>query len=92
MAKAVNVDAVLKALPHLLTLPSRSFWVDYDEEADVLYVSFEKPQNADNSVLENEAIINYRNGKVVGITVLDASKHKQTITDLPLVPRFRGTC
>jgi uncharacterized protein YuzE len=50
--------------------------VDYDEEADVLYVSFEKPQNADNSVLEDEAIIHYRHGEVVGITVLDASKRK----------------
>lgn len=76
MAKVVNVDSVLKALPHLLTLPSKSFWVDYDEEADVLYVSFEKPQNADNSVLEDEAIIHYRHGEVVGITVLDASKRK----------------
>ncbi len=76
MAKTVNVDSVLKALPHLLTMPSRSFWVDYDEEADVLYVSFEKPQNADDSILENNAIINYRQGEVVGITVLAASKRK----------------
>jgi len=75
VAKVVNVDSVLKALPHLLSLP-RSFWVDYDKEADVLYVSFEKPQNADNSVLEDEAIIHYRHGEVVGITVLDASKRK----------------
>jgi len=76
MAKAVNVDSVIKALPHLLSLPSRSFWVDYDEEADVLYVSFEKPQNADNSVLDDDAIVHYRRGEVVGVTVLGASKRK----------------
>ncbi len=72
----MNVDSVIKALPHLLKLPSKSFWVDYDEEADVLYVSFEKPQNADDSVLEDNAIIHYRQGEVVGLTVLAASKHK----------------
>lgn len=74
--KAVNVDSVLKALPHLLTFPSKSYWVDYDEQADVLYVSFEEQQNADNSVLEDDAIIHHRQGEVVGITVLNASKHK----------------
>jgi hypothetical protein len=36
--KAVNVDSAVKALPHLLTYPPRSFWVDY-KEADVLYVN-----------------------------------------------------
>ncbi len=76
MAKAVNVESVMKALPHLLNLPSKSFWIDYDKEADVLYVSFEKPQNADNSMLEDDAIIHYRCGEVVGVTVLAASKHK----------------
>lgn len=81
MAKAVNMDAVMKALPHLLSLPTRSFWIDYDEEADVLYVSFQKPQNADNSILDDDAIINYRHGEVVGVTVLDASKHKSATND-----------
>jgi len=76
VAKAVNVQSVMKALPHLLNLPSKSFWIDYDDEADVLYVSFEKPQNADNSTMEDDAIIHYRKGEVVGITVLDASKRK----------------
>lgn len=76
MGKAVNVQSVMKALPHLLNLPSKSFWIDYDDEADVLYVSFEKPQNADNSIMEDDAIIHYRKGEVVGITVLDASKRK----------------
>lgn len=72
----MNVDSVMKALPHLLDLPSKSFWVDYDEEADVLYFSFEKPQNADDSVLKDNAIVHYRRGQVVGVTVLSASKLK----------------
>jgi len=51
--------------------------VYYEDEADVLYVSFEKPQNADNSVLEDDdAIIHYRRREIVGITILDESKRK----------------
>lgn len=77
MAKVVNLDSVMKALPHLLQLPASSFWVDYDEEADVLYVSFEKAQKADNSVLQDDdAVIHFRQGEVVGVTVLHASKRK----------------
>jgi hypothetical protein len=32
-----------KFIPLLLWLPSYHVWVDYDEEGDVLYLSFEKP-------------------------------------------------
>jgi hypothetical protein len=30
-------------------MPSNRIWIDYDEDADVLYVSFQKPQHADDS-------------------------------------------
>ena len=36
--------------------------IDYDKEADVLYISFEKPQNADDSIMQGNMIIH--NGKI----------------------------
>ena len=54
---------------------SEQIWVTYDEEADVLYVNFEKPSHADDSELtDDDIIIRYEKGQIVGITVLNASK------------------
>ena len=61
-------------LPHLLKLPTQKFWVDYDKEADVLYVNYMKPQRAtDSEMLDSGVLIRYRDEEVVGITILDAS-------------------
>jgi len=32
-------------------------WIDYDKEADVLYISFKKPQQANDSVMEEDIIL-----------------------------------
>ncbi len=54
---------------------SERIWVTYDEEADVLYVNFKKPSHADDSELtDDDIIIRYEKGQIVGITVLNASK------------------
>ena len=54
----------------LLRLPFPQIWSDYDAEADVLYLSFEKPQCADDSVMEGDGnIYHYRQGHLVGITL-----------------------
>ena len=63
----------LSVVPHLLRLPFRHIWSDYDEESDVLYLSFEKPQCANDSVMEDDGnIYHYRDDHLVGITVLNA--------------------
>ncbi|OGG45465.1 MAG: hypothetical protein A3F84_26420 [Candidatus Handelsmanbacteria bacterium RIFCSPLOWO2_12_FULL_64_10] len=63
----------------LLRLPFPQVWSDYDEEADGLYLSFEKPQCADDSVTENDGnVYHYREGRLVGITISNAGQ------------RFRG--
>jgi len=50
------------------------FRVDYDEEADVEYISFQHPQKATNTVVrEDGLLLRYRDEQLVGITVLDAS-------------------
>jgi uncharacterized protein YuzE len=65
---------VFQAVPLLLDFPARRFWVDYDREADVLYISFQHPQKATDTEMTDEGILlRYRGKQLVGITVLDAS-------------------
>ncbi len=64
---------LLKSVPYLLSAPSKQIWTDYDEEADILYISFRKPQQANDSVLEENVIYHYCDQDLVGITVLNAS-------------------
>jgi uncharacterized protein YuzE len=50
--------------------------LDYDAEADVLYISFKDPQKATETVEADGGgiLLRYRGKELVGITVLDASK------------------
>ena len=69
------VRDVLESLPHLLKLPSKQMWFDFDEEADVLYVSFERPQGATDSELNEHGVLTrYRGDRLVGVTILNARK------------------
>jgi len=55
--------------------PVPEFLVDYDKEADVLYISFKRPQKAtDTEILDNGILVRYRDHVVVGITVIGASR------------------
>jgi len=65
--------------PYLVKTRIDKMIVDYDEEADVLYLSFNRPQNATESRMpENGVLLRYRDEKLVGVTILDASKRSQT--------------
>ncbi len=69
-----DVTSILQAVPRLVKLPAKRISIDYDDEADVLYLSFRRPQKASDSELREDGIIIHRSGKqIVGITVLDAS-------------------
>lgn len=58
----------------ILELSKPTFWSDYDDESDTLYISFRKPQNANDSIMEEDIIYNYDNKEIVGLTILNASK------------------
>mgnify|MGYP001146695463 CR=1 FL=1 len=75
MAKTISIQKISKIVPHILSMPSKVMWIDYDEEADVLYINFEKPQKATDSKMVNDMIIHYRKDEIVGVTVLHASNH-----------------
>lgn len=56
-----------------------NLWVDYDKEADVLYINFGKPQKADDAEQGSDGIIRRkRNKKLVGLTILNASRFSAT--------------
>ncbi len=72
---SVTLDHVLNFVPPALELHQKNIWLSYDEEADVLYVNFKKPNRADDSeLLDNDVIVRYEGDEVVGMTVLNASK------------------
>ena len=77
VTKEKMIREVLKATPHLLKFPTGRMWIDYDREADVLYINFKRPQKAtDSEMLKSGILIRYRGDQIVGLTVLDASQRK----------------
>ena len=73
--QAKDFARILHAVPRLVHFPAKQVWIDYDPEADVLYLSFCKPQRATDSELCDDGIIVHRRGKkVVGLTIQDASR------------------
>ena len=76
----IDVKAILNLTPHLLSIPVKRIWYSYDEGADVLYLNFKKPSHADDSELtDDDIIIRYEKGEVVGMTVLHASERKAAV-------------
>ena len=66
------VDSVKLALPLLLRY--RQFTWDYDKEADVLYVTFERAEASDSDLTDDDIVVRYSDDKVIGLTVLHASR------------------
>ncbi len=75
MATAVAVKEIFEALPHIKKIGTKHIWFDFDKEADVLYVSLERPQAAtDTDILEDGVLLRMRGRKIVGLTVTNVSK------------------
>jgi len=76
-----EIDKTLKEVnqlvSHFIKMPESKMLIDYDREADVLYISFKRPQDAtDSEMLENGILLRYKGEELVGITVLNASKRQ----------------
>ena len=76
---AKTVEEISGALPHLIRLPQGRAWIDYDDEADVLYVSLKRPQKATDTkfLADKGMLLRYRGRELVGVTVLDASRPRR---------------
>jgi uncharacterized protein YuzE len=78
ISRARRDDAINGALAlakQVARFPASKLWLDYDAEADVLYISFRRPQKATETVEDDDGmLLRYRGKQLVGVTVLDASK------------------
>lgn len=73
----LDIQEYIKLISAVQHSPRGYLWSAYDAEADVLYVNFKKPSHATHSELTNDdVIIRYEDGDVVGITILNASKRE----------------
>ena len=58
----------------MIKLPIQHVWLDYDKEADVLYMSFRKPQRATKTIETDQDILIRKDGReIVGLTIMNAS-------------------
>jgi len=74
------------AKSEIVALSTEAVDVEYEEKADVLFISFSPDTQADDSELtDNHVIIRYKNGKIIGLTVLHFSeRHKQKAVKKPI--------
>lgn len=71
----VDFQEYLKLIPAVNQAPQHSVWLTYDAGADTLYVNFKKPSYAtDSEMTDEDVIIRYEGGEVIGFTVLHAGK------------------
>ncbi len=70
------VDEVRRLVPGIVRLP-RVFESSYDEEADVLYITFERGVPSDYSDLtDDDIVLRYKGSRLISVTVLHASKRQ----------------
>ena len=69
-----STTGVVTNILSLAKMGDSKLWIDYDKEADVLYVSFGKPQKADDSYQEDGIIRRKKKNKLIGLTFLNASR------------------
>ncbi len=58
---------------NIVKLSIEHIWIDYDKEADVLYLGLRKPQRATKTIETDDILIRKDRNKIVGITILNAS-------------------
>ncbi|MCL4515728.1 MAG: DUF2283 domain-containing protein [Firmicutes bacterium] len=73
MEKA-DVMNIIKAIPYLASLSIDHMWMDYDREADVLYITFNREPADDTEMSDENILFRYKGDKLVGMTVMGASK------------------
>jgi len=64
-----------KLLPLVERLPEHQFWCSYDDQADVLYITFQRPPKVtDSELTDDDVVVRYSGDQVVGYDILHASK------------------
>ena len=74
LKKDEMIQTCLGLSSDIIKLMVEHIWIDYDKEADVLYLSFRKPQKAKTTIETDDDILIRKDGnRIVGITILNAS-------------------
>ena len=72
---SVAIKEIFAALLHIKRVGRKHLWFDFDEKGDVLYISFERPQQAtDTDILEDGVFLRLRDKKVLGMNITNISK------------------
>ena len=66
-----TLKEVYELVSHLIKLPETKMWIDYDKEADVLYINFKRPQRAtDSEMLDNGVLLRYKGDELVNNRII----------------------
>jgi len=67
---------IIKIVPHVVKSMQKTIWIDYDEDADVLYMNFTYPPKAmEHEEEENGIVKNYdEKGNLTGLTIIAAKR------------------
>jgi uncharacterized protein YuzE len=67
---------IIKIIPHVVRSMQRRIWIEYDEDADVLYMNFAYPSKAVEHVEDESGIVkNYdKKGNLAGLTIIAATR------------------
>jgi uncharacterized protein YuzE len=63
-----------------LNIPQKMVSIDYDDEADILYVKFKHANIVDTDSLDSKGLVTAsldEHGRIVGLVIMDASKFNQ---------------
>ena len=77
MATTAAIKEIFEALPHIKKVGAKHLWFDFDEEADVLYITSGNPEYTDYVEYTDDVILRFEPGtkKLVGFTIIDFSRH-----------------
>lgn len=75
LLKEEDIHHLLAATGELLKLSRSRMWLDYDAEADCLYLHFtEAPASSHSEMREDGILLDYDDeDRLVGLTILEAS-------------------
>ena len=70
-----DLTEYLSMAPKVNQFPNSSLWSSYDEEADVLYIRFDRSiPVTDSELTDDDIILRYNGDDLVGMTILHASQ------------------
>ena len=76
-----SIQKILRIAPLIMEMNLSNIQIDYDRDADVLYINFEPGREAtDSEYLEEGIIIRYADNEIIGITIINASHLKTKST------------